>query len=79
MQGFPVTWEEIADANWTAFEAMLDRTKLKTFYVNLSAIDIQELDVTIPVRIGEGYYMIREVSQWAANRVGITKVKFIRL
>ena len=79
MQGFPVTWEEIAEANWTAFEAMLDRTKLKTFYVNLSATDIQELDVTIPVRIGEGYYMIREVSQWAANRVGITKVKLIRL
>ncbi len=79
IMGFPETWTEIAAANWTAFEAMLDRMKLVSYMVNLTAIDIQELDVTIPVRVGNSYFMIREVEQWPANKVGLTKVKLMRL
>lgn len=79
IMGFPQTWVEIAGANWTAFEAMLDRMKLVSYMVNLTAIDIQELDVTIPVRVGNSYFMIREVEQWPANKVGLTKVKLMRL
>jgi hypothetical protein len=79
IMGFPETWTEIAEANWTAFEAMLDRMKLVSYMVNLTAIDIQELDVTIPVRVGNSYFMIREVEQWPANKVGLTKVKLMRL
>lgn len=79
IMGFPEDWTEIAAANWTAFEAMLDRMKLVSYMVNLTAIDIQELDVTIPVRVGNSYFMIREVEQWPANKVGLTKVKLMRL
>jgi hypothetical protein len=79
IMGEPETWEEIAEDNWTAFESMLDRMKLVEYRVRLSAIDIQELDVTVPVKVRDDYFMIREVEQWPANKVGLTKVKLIRL
>jgi hypothetical protein len=79
IMGEPETWAEIAEANWTAFESMLDKMKLVNYMVRLSAIDIQELDVTVPVKVRDDYFMIREVEQWPANKVGLTKVKLIRL
>ncbi len=77
--GLRERWVGRAEAKWTALEAMLDRMKVVSYMVNLTAIDIQELDVTIPVRVGNSYFMIREVEQWPANKVGLTKVKLMRL
>ena len=79
MQGFPETWAEIKADNYTSFEAMLNRLKLVTVQVNLTAEDIASLDFTYPVKMLGNYWFLQEVKQWKANKAGTTTVKAIRL
>ena len=57
----------------------MNRFKQVEVYVNLSAVDIMNLDFTRPVRLLGNTWIIREVKQWKANRAGTTLIKLIRI
>jgi hypothetical protein len=79
IQGTFDNWEQVVSDNYTSFEAMLNRLKLVTVQVNLTAEDIASLDFTYPVKMLGNYWFLQEVKQWKANKAGTTTVKAIRL
>ena len=57
----------------------MNKFKMLEVNVNLTGIDIADLDLTTPVRLLGNTWIIRQVEQFAVNKAGSTTVELIRI
>lgn len=76
---YPTT--QLADAFYRdLFERYSDKdAKVVTGYFNLDALDIQTLDFARLIRVGNNYFVLQSVEEYAPNGQSLSKVTLVKL
>ena len=77
--GIGESWRTLYDENYISFSEIMNKFKMLEVNVNLTGIDIADLDLTTPVRLLGNTWIIRQVEQFAVNKAGSTTVELIRI